>query len=571
MSSALEKPNLLHPLNGNGVMDQKSLEQLHQKYAELCAKYQQTVGKLQRQSIEHVGTNRLGLWAMQTQTAGVAVVDGGKILLANTAWQEVAEPRGRKQAFSMLSPSGLPRYENLDALAMAQAERPDKGSDRLLFQREDQAQMIEIHLESVEHLGATPLTIVMAIDVTDRVRTEQELAQARVALEHQGRMRAMGELASGVAHDLNNLLGSLTLRVALLKKADPALLAAQEKNIGAIERLLKDAASRVRCLQDFGRRPGGRQIGPIQLDAVIREAIEMVRAQVEEKTSFAGIPVRIMTSLGSPCYVTGPSTAELRHMFINLLLNARDAMPKGGTIHICIDWTQDTIIVSVTDDGTGIPQDHLDRIFEPFFSTKGALGTGLGLSTAHALMNELGGRITAGNREEGGAVFTLLFPKSGGDPINDSGERMSPLPARASFKGVGPGHRILVIDDDIEHLQTTKAVIELEEQEVDTASSGREALMRIQAGGQYDLVLCDAGMPELNGWQVAEAIKGLAPSMRVYLLTGWGEQIAEDEPRRSLSAGVLPKPVNLKRIRSILAPPPPKADGSSENGAPGGE
>jgi hypothetical protein len=87
-------------------MDQKSLEQLHQKYAELCAKYQQTVGKLQRQSIEHVGTNRLGLWAMQTQTAGVAVVDGGKILLANTAWQEVAEPRGRKQAFSMLSPSG---------------------------------------------------------------------------------------------------------------------------------------------------------------------------------------------------------------------------------------------------------------------------------------------------------------------------------------------------------------------------------------------------------------------------------------------------------------------------------
>jgi signal transduction histidine kinase/ActR/RegA family two-component response regulator len=568
VTSAFEKPKLINHLNGNGAMDQKSLKQLREKYAELCVKYQQTVGKLQRQSIEHMGTNRLGLWAMQTQAAGVAVVEDGKILLVNTAWLDLAEPNGRKQAFSMLSPSGQPCYENLDALAVAQAKRPDKGNDRLLFQREDQAQMIEVHLESVDRLGATPLTIVMAVDVTDRVRTEQELAQARVALEHQGRMRAMGELASGVAHDLNNLLGSLTLRVALLKKADPALIAAQEKNIGAMERLLKDAASRVRCLQDFGRRPGGRQIGPIQLDAVIREAIEMVRAQVEEKTSFAGVPVRIQTSLGSPSYVTGPSTAELRHMFINLLLNARDAMPKGGTIHISVDWTQDTIVVAVTDEGTGIQADHLDRIFEPFFSTKGALGTGLGLSTAHALMNELGGRITATNREEGGAVFTLVFPKSGADPINESGERMSPLPPRASSKA-GTGHRILVIDDDVEHLQTTKAVIELEEQEVDTAASGREALMRIQAGGQYDLVLCDAGMPELNGWQVAEAIKGMAPSMRVYLLTGWGEQIAEDEPRRSLIAGVLSKPVNLKRIRSILAPS--KADGGSENGAPGGE
>jgi CheY-like chemotaxis protein len=254
-------------------------------------------------------------------------------------------------------------------------------------------------------------------------------------------------------------------------------------------------------------------------------------------------------------------------MFINLVLNARDAMPKGGTIHIGLDRNEHGAIVTVTDDGTGISKENLGRIFEPFFSTKGPLGTGLGLSTAQSLMGELGGRITAANRPEGGAVFTLLFPASGCEgTVTDSGERMSPLP-RLGPK-VGRGHRILLIDDDMEHLQTTKAVIELEEQEVETASSGREALMRIQAGAQFDLVLCDAGMPELNGWQVAEAIQGLAPSMRVFLLTGWGEQIAQDEPRRHLIAGVLPKPVNLKRIRSILTPPKP-SEGSGESAGGG--
>jgi CheY-like chemotaxis protein len=333
-----------------------------------------------------------------------------------------------------------------------------------------------------------------------------------------------------------------------------------------MERLLKDAAERVRRLQDFGRRRVGRQVGPIQLDAVIREAIEMVRAQVEERTSFAGVPIRIETGLGSPTYISGASTAELRHMFINLVLNARDAMPKGGTIHIGLEQGEMGAVVKVSDDGMGIPQENLGRIFEPFFSTKGALGTGLGLSTAHALMAEIGGQIAAANRPEGGAVFTLVFPMSGTDRVHDSGDRPSSLPR---LNGKVPSHRILVIDDDMEHLQTTKAVIELEEQDVDTAPSGREAIARIQEGARYDLVLCDAGMPELNGWQVAEAIHGLAPSMRVYLLTGWGEQIAEDEPRKHLVAGILSKPVNLKRIRSILAPAPQKTDGNASHGQPG--
>lgn len=542
----------------------QSLAQLRQKYAELCAKYQGAVDKLQQRTAESTGMYRLGQWAMQTQGTGVALVEQDRVILSNACFQELAGPANPTESFRWLDPNDSTRYRSLAELAVAQARKGEKGSKGELFEREGQGQTVEIFVENVERPSSPPLTIVMVFDVTDRVRLERELTQAREALEHQGRMRAMGELASGVAHDLNNLLGSLTLRVALLKKGDPAYVAAQEKNIGAMERLLKDAASRVRRLQDFGRRRAGRQVGPIQLDAVIREAIEMVRAQVEERTSFAGVPIRIETGLGSPTYISGASTAELRHMFINLLLNARDAMPKGGTVHIGLDRSDEGAVVKVSDDGTGIPQDHLSRIFEPFFSTKGALGTGLGLSTAHALMAEIGGKISASNRPEGGAVFTLVFPTSGTEVIHDSGDRASSLPR---LNGKVASHRILVIDDDIEHLQTTKAVIELEEQDVDTAPSGREAIARIQGGARYDLVLCDAGMPGLNGWQVAEAIHGLAPSMRVYLLTGWGEQIAEDEPRKQLVAGILPKPVNLKRIRSILSPAP-RSEGNTTDGQP---
>lgn len=556
MIYAFNESKILNYPDGEVALDSRNLEQLRQKYAELCVKYQQVVGKLEQRSLMQMGSQRLGLWAMKTQVAGVAVVENGRIQVTNQVWEDLAAPRNNQEAFCSVSPD-LYHYSSLNDLALERRPQQDVGP--MLFRREDHEQTLEIRVESVEPIGAPPLTVVMAIDVTERIRLERDLAQSREALEQQARMRAMGELASGVAHDLNNLLGSLTLRVALLKKADPVLLAAQEKNIAAMERLIKDAAARVRRLQDFGRRPGGRQIGPIQLDAVIREAIEMVRAQVEEKSSFAGFPVRIETCLGAPIYVSGASTAELRHMFINLVLNARDAMPNGGKVRIGLERTDAGAVVTVTDDGTGIAEDHLAHIFEPFFSTKGALGTGLGLSTAHALMSELGGRITAANRPEGGAVFTLVFPVNDGDIVEETGDRMSPVPR--PFVKARPGHRILVVDDDVEHLQTTKAVIELEEQDVETAASGRDALMRIQTGAHFDLVLCDAGMPELNGWQVAEAIKAMAPSMRIYLLTGWGEQIAEDEPRRSLIAGVLPKPVNLKRIRSILTPP--KADGAS--------
>jgi CheY-like chemotaxis protein len=191
-----------------------------------------------------------------------------------------------------------------------------------------------------------------------------------------------------------------------------------------------------------------------------------------------------------------------------------------------------------------VPEENLQKIFSPFFTTKGKRGTGLGLSIAHSVLAQWGGAITVHNRTEGGACFTLSFPVSA---------RPSLPPPAPSPSQPPPGRRILIIDDDADNLQATKMVMELEGQSVDVANSGSAALERLRSGARYDLVLCDLGMPDINGWNVAREIQRLAPGTTVYMLTGWSQQIEKDDPRRRWVKGVLEKPMRLERMRELLA------------------
>jgi signal transduction histidine kinase len=504
------------------------------------------VEKLNDQIAARADTFQLAWLAMRTLSSAIALLRGESLLIANSRWYELADPLNAQASWRAVPHGDGPEtcYESLDLLACGEAARLTGGQKAVIgsFERVGSGQVIEVQVEQLEQPGAGPIVVAVAHDVTERKQAERDLERARQALAHQGRMRAAGELASGVAHDLNNVLGSLVLRIALLQ-SDAACIEAQGDNIGAIARILKDASARVRRLQDLARRPSDVLLEALDVGAIIRDAIEMVRAEVEDKASFAGTPIRIVARFSELPLVSGSSAADLRHMFINLMLNARDAMPNGGMIEIDGKSRGGNVIVNIADDGTGIPEDFITKIFDPFFTTKGERGTGLGLSNCYEMMAALGGKIKASNRPSGGAIFTLTFPIAV--------ERL--VPQRGSSPKASPGQRILVIDDDPEHLIMTKAVIELEEQEVDVAASGKEALDRLRGGARYDLVLCDAGMPELNGWQVAQEIRVLTPDTKVYLLTGWAQQIAEDDPRRSLVSGVLAKPMNLDRIRSILS------------------
>jgi CheY-like chemotaxis protein len=239
--------------------------------------------------------------------------------------------------------------------------------------------------------------------------------------------------------------------------------------------------------------------------------------------------------------------AELRQTFLNLLLNAQDAMPAGGTIGIAGNARNDKIIVKVEDEGQGITDENLGRIFDPFFSTKGKDGTGLGLSIASAAMARIGGTISAANRPEGGAVFTLNFPIIRPKPLHNTQDFSSKIAPR----------RVLVIDDEPENLQALSALLESKGHTVIRSRSSLEALERL-IYSQVDLVFCDLGMRALNGWEIARRIKSLEDPPAFYLLTGWAAEIRADDPRRELVDAVVAKPVDPRLLDELLAGQKPK-------------
>jgi signal transduction histidine kinase len=398
---------------------------------------------------------------------------------------------------------------------------------------------LELRLEGLDAAGKR-VVLAVAEDVTERVRTSLEIARAREAMLAHERMRLLGELASGVAHDLNNTLHALSLRIGHL--AASPLDARQRDNVEVLARICADAAERVSRLQELARRREDVPSESFDVARVVDEALAVARPDIDERSHVHGVRVEIETDLAPELCAVG-AAAELRHVFVNLLLNARDAMPDGGTIRITSRVAQGRAEVTVQDDGTGIRPEHLDRVFDPFFTTKGPLGMGLGLAIVQGVMRRLGGSVSAANVPGGGAAFTLTFPLAAALPAD---------PAPPAETTVAAGHRLLVVDDDIDNLEATKYVLEDLGQDADLAASGEEALGLVADGHRYDLVLCDVGMPGMNGWQVAEQLKKLAPDTRVVLVTGWAQEIAPDDPKRRGVDGILGKPLDLAHLRRAL-------------------
>lgn len=199
----------------------------------------------------------------------------------------------------------------------------------------------------------------------------------------------------------------------------------------------------------------------------------------------------------------------------------------------------------MADRGRGIPVDNLAKVFDAFFSTKQELGTGLGLSFATTMMERLGGSIGVSNRVGGGAVFMLTFPIAS---TLESLPEIAPQPSEDSSM-----RRVMVIDDDLDNLESIKAALELKDYRVTTASSGAEALEVLRSDPHFDSIVCDIGMPDMNGWEVAAKIAELKLGARVYMLTGWANEIAHSDPRRKLVVDILAKPIDLDRIDAVLS------------------
>jgi PAS domain S-box-containing protein len=402
-------------------------------------------------------------------------------------------------------------------------------------------------------LNGRDCVLVVGHDVSARVLAEDELRRNRQVLVNQERLKAVGELASGIAHDLNNSLNALRLRIELLC-ADSALFSRHSDALQLISRIIRDAASTIGRLQDFARRRHDRPVESVNLNAVISESVDIAKSTLEEKNFLSNRSIRVEVEAPALPFVLG-DPGELRQIFLNLLLNAQDAMPVGGTIRITGRRESEAIVIRVEDEGQGIPPEHLSRIFDPFFSTKGERGTGLGLSIAYGAMARIGGSICAANRPNGGAVFTLSFPLAYAVPIGAAQQASTKLQPR----------RVLVTDDDIPNLQALSDLVESKGHTVIRASSGPEALeILLNSDSQIDMVFCDLGMPLVNGWQIAQQAKSLKAPPTFYLVTGWGAEIPGDDPRRRLVDGVIAKPVDPKILDQFLSANPKITSASCE-------
>jgi signal transduction histidine kinase len=257
-----------------------------------------------------------------------------------------------------------------------------------------------LEIDGERHVAA------LAIDLTTEVSGLIELQRVQDQRYQAERLRALGELASGLAHDLSNSLNAAMLRLdAVRQKADPRL----HPDVDAVIRSLMTAAERVKGVRNFVRAGRDDQRSTIDLVGLVKQAIEMVEVVMKPPTLFGG-RIRIDCALPESLPPVHAVATELQHVIANLLLNARDAMPEGGTVTVTANVT-DRVELSVADEGSGIAQENLDRIFSPFFTTK-ATGSGLGLSMAKDVMTRIGGGISVQNRPQGGAEFTLTFPRS---------------------------------------------------------------------------------------------------------------------------------------------------------------
>ncbi len=472
-------------------------------------------------------------WALGSATTGMAAVHRGVVEATNARFDRFAAGGG---AWRWLSgPHASTTYPSLQSLVIGEAAVPRTSSVVSRFERS--GCVLEMRFE--RGLGARgaghPGTMVVVHDVTTELRRVTAQQREREGLLHEERMQAMGVLASSVAHDLNHALNVIALRVATLSK-DPAL-GKFGRTLDSLGKMVGDAAGIVARLQDLARRRRDRPTEAVDLSAVLTGAIEMARTEADPTG------VRIEARVPPLPLVRG-SAAELSHVFMSLLARARTETPRGGTVHVRARDDGRQVVVNLQDEGSGLREHELARLFDPFAGGR----RDLGLSIAYGVMARLGGSICAGSEPAGaqpGTTFTLSFPHA-------QTAKRSETPARPPPP---QPHRVLLVDDEADNLEVLREVLEMEGQHVATSQSGPLALARLRRGESFDLVLCDVGMPEMSGWQVAQEIQQLAPNTRVYMLTGWANEIGASDARRRLVRGVLAKPLDLHALKMLLSVP----------------
>jgi PAS domain S-box-containing protein len=389
-----------------------------------------------------------------------------------------------------------------------------------------------------DETGAIVGAVYVVHDITD------DYAQAR-QVAHGARLRSLGQLAGGVAHDLNQYLGLVVgygdLALEALDRQQADLDSARDSVMTMIKAAV-DGAESVRRLLLFARPSGDGPAGRVEIDEVLREVAKLTAPRWRDAAQQQGRRISVDLEAEGETAIDGWAS-DLREAFANLVLNAVDALPNGGTIRLTVRPSADRVVAEVADDGIGMAPETKERLFEPFFTTKGEGGSGLGLAIVFGIVERHGGSILVDSAPGRGTIFRLLFPAA----AREEQARAAQLEDEATRS-----LRILVVDDEPALVTMLARLLESDDHLVSMATSGEEALA-ILAGSPADVVISDLGMGAgMNGWELAEAVRALPGRPAFILTTGWG---AEIEPEEAAARGVLAvvsKPYRLPDLRKIL-------------------
>jgi PAS domain S-box-containing protein len=368
----------------------------------------------------------------------------------------------------------------------------------------------------------------MAIDITHRKQTEREF----IRLE---RLQALGEMGQGVAHNFNNLL------VGVLGYAQLIQMKAVNEEVTKFAEHIVESAMRAKGLVErLNRAVQGEKKESIQQVHVVEtvlEAIQESRPRWKDEAEASGVSIEVSTDLQDVPSVTA-TRSGLQDIVINLIFNAVDALPSGGTITISTRKLDDAVLVRVGDNGVGMDEETRRRVFEPFFTTKADIGTGLGLSAAYSTVARWGGNVEVESSPKNGTTIILQLP------IWESVEEE----ITSKLVSVRPG-QILVVDDDQMVRQYLQSVLS-EVHQVDIAQDGRQAMEYFEKK-RYDVALVDLGRPGMRGDRVVEAMKEIDETIASVLITGWSPE--QNDPRVVVFDFQLQKPfLDLKTIYEVV-------------------
>jgi signal transduction histidine kinase/ActR/RegA family two-component response regulator len=381
-----------------------------------------------------------------------------------------------------------------------------------------------------------------------------ELRETQQAVMQHERLRALGQMASGIAHDINNALSPVMGFAELLLHREPNLSASGRKYIEHICTSSDDIRHIVARLREFyRRRDEGHQLRPLHLNQLAAQAIELTRPRWRDMSQERGITISVQTDFSTALPPVQGIESEMREALINLILNAVDAVERGGTITIRTRVSgangaePSELALEVEDDGVGMDQETRKRCLEPFFSTKGARGTGLGLAMVYGIMERHDGRIEIVSQRGEGTRMRLIFPVV--EPSSDLNKTApvsdAPLPPL----------RLLFVDDEPLLRQLVREMMEHDGHKVsvaDAGDTGFEEFRRARETSEpFDAVITDLGMPRMDGRKFSELLKKESPNTPIVMLTGWGTLMRAEGEKPAVDI-VLSKPPKLQEIRRAL-------------------